>query len=89
MIWVKQSIATIPFVRPPPCAGARSINYSRKNDFVRQARTTQTAFSEIVVICELFRRQKQHASVAKLPQQWGYAPQHPGVGIDDKNDVPI
>lgn len=42
---------------------------------------------EITVICEGFRRRKQHACVAQLPQQSRYALQHHGVVIDDKNKV--
>ena len=42
---------------------------------------------EIAVICEGFRRGKQHAFVAQLPQQSRYALQHHGVVIDDKNKV--
>ena len=42
---------------------------------------------EIAVICEGFRRGKQHAFVAQLPQQSRYALQHHGVVIDDKNNV--
>jgi hypothetical protein len=37
---------------------------------------------KIAVICEGFRRRKQHAFVAQLPQQSRYAPQHHGVVID-------
>ncbi len=44
---------------------------------------------EIAVICEGFRRRKQHACVAQLPQQSRYALQHHGVVIDDKNKVPL
>jgi hypothetical protein len=44
---------------------------------------------KIAVICEGFRRRKQHAFVAQLPQQSRYAPQHHGVVIDDKNKVPL
>ena len=42
---------------------------------------------EIAVICEGFRRRKQHAFVAKLPQQSRYALQHHGVVIDDKDEI--
>ena len=44
---------------------------------------------EIAVICEGFRRGKQHACVAQLPQQSRYALQHHGVVIDDENKVPL
>ena len=44
---------------------------------------------KIALICEGFRRGKQHAFVAQLPQQSRYAPQHHGVVIDDKNKVPL
>jgi len=42
---------------------------------------------EIAVICEGFRRGKQQARVAQLPQQSRYARQHRGIVIDDKNKV--
>jgi len=44
---------------------------------------------KIALICEGFRRRKQQADVAGLPQQSRYAPQHHRVVIDDKNKVPL
>jgi len=41
---------------------------------------------EIAVVCEGFRRRKQHTGVAELAQQSRYTPQHCGVVIDDKDD---
>ena len=44
---------------------------------------------EIVVISKSFGRRKQDAVVTAFPQQSLYTPEHPGVIIDDKDDVSI